>query len=229
MLPSRFLPIEKRRRYTLILDPFNPAAAVRAPHDFSSSSLTPTLIPNVLCIASQPEEIVGETLLASSTLASSAAEGLELLRSRDFDVVLVSLPLLDCISAAGLLEELQQTQPATPVVLHAPGASSTDVVRLLRLGAFHVYAHGDSTSLLFLAANSKWARETSAGSQECEEGPWRRFLIGDSRPMQQVAQQSRWVAPRRSTVLITGETGTGKELVARSVHAASTRHRSSMV
>jgi DNA-binding NtrC family response regulator len=164
-------------------------------------------------------------------------EGLAILRGQDFDVVLVSLPLGDCntapdaaLSPAGLLEELQRSQPGTPVVLHAPCASATEVVRLLRLGAFHVYAHGDVTSLLFLAANSKWALEVHLVPVESKPGPGGvylpRFLIGDSRPMQQIAQQIRLVAPRRSTVLITGETGTGKELVARSIHAASGRNQS---
>jgi DNA-binding NtrC family response regulator len=156
-------------------------------------------------------------------------QGLEFLRSQDFDVVLVSLPLADCADAASLLEHLQQAQPGTPVVLHAPRATATEVVRLLRLGAFHVYAHGDATSLLFLAANSKWSQEATSAVVESEMEPWRHFLIGDSRPMQQTAQQIRLVAPRRSTVLITGETGTGKELVARSIHAASGRNRSSLV
>jgi transcriptional regulator with GAF, ATPase, and Fis domain len=121
---------------------------------------------------------------------------------------------------------LQQTQPGTPIVLRAPRASATEVVRLLRLGAFHVYADGDCTSLLFFAANSKWAQEASVAPIESDGG---RLLIGESRPMRQIAEQIRLVAPRRATVLISGETGTGKELAARSIHTASGRNRFSLV
>jgi DNA-binding NtrC family response regulator len=186
-------------------------------------------------MAEQPGEILSGILFSSTVAVNSAAAGLDLLRNQDFDVALVSLPLADCafgtdaaISPARLLEELQQAQPGTPVVIHAPLVSATEVVRLLQLGAFHVYAEGDATSLLYLAANSKWAHESNSASVESETGP-RRFLIGESRPMQQIAQQIRLVAPRRSTILITGETGTGKELVARSIHAASGRNRSPLV
>jgi DNA-binding NtrC family response regulator len=195
--------------------------------------------------------MIGGILFASTVTVNSAVEGLELLRIQDFDVVLVGLPLADCatgleapameasaieasaieamISPASLLEDLQRAQPGTPVVFQAAGATATEVVRLVRLGAFHVYSHGDATSLIFLAANAKWAQEASHAPVLPESGPGTSLLIGDSRPMQQIAHQIRLVAPRRSTVLITGETGTGKELVARSIHAASGRNRSALV
>jgi transcriptional regulator with GAF, ATPase, and Fis domain len=80
-----------------------------------------------------------------------------------------------------------------------------------------------------MAANTKHAAEYSAEGMEHDAEPWRHLLIGASRPMQQVAQCVRLVAPRRSTVLITGETGTGKEIVARSIHAASNRRHLPMV
>jgi DNA-binding NtrC family response regulator len=187
--------------------------------------LSPTL--KVLCIAEQPEKFSFGILSASTTAANRMEDGLELLRGQDFDVVLVALPLPDCVCTIALLEELQQAQPGTPIILRDPQASATQVVRLLRLGAFHVYTHGDASSLLYFAANSKWAREASAAP--IESGGGRRLLIGDSRPMRQVAEQIRLVGPRRATVLITGETGTGKELAARSIHASSGRDRFSLV
>jgi transcriptional regulator with GAF, ATPase, and Fis domain len=64
-----------------------------------------------------------------------------------------------------------------------------------------------------------------APSQE----PWRKFLVGQSRAMQNVLQVVRLIGSRRSTVLITGETGTGKEIVARAIHMASPRANLPMV
>jgi len=190
--------------------------------------LTPILTPRVLWIAGQADDIV-DNLRLSLAVANSAFDGLNLLRNYDFDAVLVSLPVPERVTAASLLEELQQAQPGTPIVFHAPNSRATEIAGLLRLGAFHVLEHGDATSLLYMAANTKRAAGCAAepAGRECE--PWRRMLIGESRPMQQVAQCIRLVAPRRSTVLITGETGTGKEIVARSIHAAGNRNRQPMV
>jgi DNA-binding NtrC family response regulator len=189
---------------------------------------TPIITPKVLWITDQPDEIVDGTRL-SLAVANSGTEGLSLLRDHDFDAVLVRWPVCDRSSAAGLLEELQQAQPGTPVAFQAPATRPTERVGLLRLGAFHVFEYGDATSLLYLAANTKWAAEHAAEREDSESEPWRGMLIGESRPMQQVAQCIRLVAERRSTILITGETGTGKEIVARAIHAAGNRGRLPMV
>jgi transcriptional regulator with GAF, ATPase, and Fis domain len=59
--------------------------------------------------------------------------------------------------------------------------------------------------------------------------PWKRFLVGDCPVMEDVDRVIRLVGPRRSTVLITGETGTGKEMAARAIHMASPRAAQPMV
>jgi transcriptional regulator with GAF, ATPase, and Fis domain len=58
---------------------------------------------------------------------------------------------------------------------------------------------------------------------EDSDESWRQFLVGESRPMLELVEIIRLVGPRRCTALITGETGTGKELVARALHLASPR------
>jgi DNA-binding NtrC family response regulator len=196
--------MDERRRYTLILTP------------------------KILWIGAEAADVLDPEHF-SITRIPSALDGLRCLRNEDFDVVMASFPLPDWSSADSLLEELQQAQPATPVVIQSSEATATEVVRLLRLGAFHVLQQGDANSLLYLAANSKWAEASTSVGSEPEQQPWRRALIGESRPMRQVSQTVQLVARRRSTILITGETGTGKELVAQSIHALSDRARLPMV
>src|SRR5260370_1274361 len=58
---------------------------------------------------------------------------------------------------------------------------------------------------------------------------WRKVLVGERRAMESVVSVNRLVGPRRSTVLISGETGAGKELVARAIHMASDRAHQPMV
>jgi len=59
--------------------------------------------------------------------------------------------------------------------------------------------------------------------------PWRELLIGESASMRELRALIRLVGPRQATVLITGETGTGKEMVARAIHMASKRAMTKMV
>jgi len=187
------------------------------------------LTPKVLWITERAADIVDQERL-SLTFVPDVFDGLRCFRNEDFDVVLASFPLQDWSSPASLLEEFQREHTGTPVVIHAPEATPTEVVRLTQAGAFHVFQSEDATSLLYLAANSKWANRPASRLNEDEPlEAWTRSLIGEGLPMQRIVQTIRLVAPRRSTVLITGETGTGKEVVARSIHAASNRAHLPMV
>ena len=66
--------------------------------------------------------------------------------------------------------------------------------------------------------------ESSELMTETDFVSWRRFLIGESRPMLEICDIIHLIASKRCTVLISGETGTGKEVIARAIHAASNRY-----
>ena len=72
--------------------------------------------------------------------------------------------------------------------------------------------------------------DSAAGHLErMADHDWARLLVGQSAEMQRVGRIIELIGPRRSTVLITGETGTGKEMVARALHLAGPRRRAALV
>jgi DNA-binding NtrC family response regulator len=158
--------------------------------------------------------------------ATSGQEGLHLLESCRFDAVLACFPLEEW-TAEELLEEIQRIDARIPVIIVDARATLADAVRLTRLGAWHYFGGGESPAQVAAAAQRaaefRRDREAALVGPERSSDPWRSFLVGESRAMQQVHQVIRLVGPRRSTVLITGETGTGKEVVARAIHSASPR------
>jgi len=161
--------------------------------------------------------------------AAGIPEALEYLRRTAIDAALVCFPLPDWTSAEAL-EELVTTGHQVPVICWDPGAELPDAARLTRLGAFEVLGREANAEKATAAVHEAVAtRGSRRPSQAEEEEPWRRALVGSSHPFQDVVRLVRLVGGRRSTVLITGETGTGKEMVARAVHLAGTRGRLPMV
>ena len=152
-------------------------------------------------------------------------EAIERLKTSHADAVLVRLPC-NHWTAEEALEQIQQVDASVPVILCDTEGTLADAVRLTRLGSFHYMAVEDSEQLREVleraAEHSRSRRLTwteAAGANE----PWQKFLVGESQPMQQLARVIRLVSPRRSTVLISGETGAGKEMVARAIHMAGDR------
>ncbi len=176
----------------------------------------------VLWIAEHPTNLI-DTHRFDLVIEQDALNALQRVDHNEFDAILASFPLSGWDNEIAFLEELQRLAPATPVVIHSPEAGVRTVVRLMQSGAFHVLENEDPTTTLMLAARSKTVRKTNP------DDPWRRYLVGESPAMQRVIEAIRLVAPHRSTVLVSGQTGTGKEMVARALHAAGTRAHLPMV
>ncbi len=146
------------------------------------------------------------------------------------DVVVMSGPL-EGTSMEDTLEQIQRVYAAVPVIVHDAVGTPADAVRFTKLGAFH-FLTGENPDEFRQVLD--WAAEYSRGRTESRDGPnrtepWREFLVGESPAMQQILEMIRLIGPRKSTVLIAGETGAGKELVARAIHMASQRTHAPMV
>jgi len=118
------------------------------------------------------------------------------------------------------LEMIQKAAADLPVLLHDPGASASEAVCLARQGIWQ-FLPPDEEAIVLL--DELWDSDPAPGEGDAED--WEQLLVGDGADMRQVRQTIRLVADRRSTVLVTGETGTGKELAARSLHLAGQRKR----
>ncbi|MFN0172296.1 MAG: sigma-54 interaction domain-containing protein [Bryobacteraceae bacterium] len=138
-----------------------------------------------------------------------------------FDVVVVDLANVSW-PPDDLVEELRRRCREAGLLIRAPDTPPEDVSRWLHLGADCVF--GEQFPAGHLRSRSETPR-FPGGSEE----PWREFLVGSSAAMEEVHSVIRRVGPRKATVLIAGETGTGKELVAKAVHLASPRAHLPMV
>lgn len=133
-----------------------------------------------------------------------------------------------------LLDACQKQGGNVPVIAFLRQSSSSDAVRLSRSGVFDCLDNSSTTTEICSALEAAFSerirtRPSVAAIQTPAPDEWRRHLVGQSHPMEHVSTVIRLVAARRCTVLITGETGTGKEMAARAIHMASDRSRKPMV
>ena len=173
------------------------------------------------------EGILTEEILRVSL--DSAAGAIERLRTSSVDAIVIEDPRLGSShdsTIEELLEELVQINRNIPIVICDEAASVADAVRYIRLGAHDVVSAGsDATAIIEAAAEFRRSQRAADSSDE----PWREHIVGSSRAIMRTIEVIRLVGGRRSTILITGETGTGKEMVARAIHLASPRAQQSMV
>jgi len=155
----------------------------------------------------------------------SGGPALAELELRDFDVVLtdLKLPGMDGIE---LLEKVRQNCPDTEVVMVTAYGTVETAVKAMKLGAFdYIMKPFRAEEIEVVVSRALRHRElvmenVALKSQVADK---KAELVGESRAMRSLREEIGKVAGASSTVLIRGETGTGKELVARALHAASPR------
>jgi DNA-binding NtrC family response regulator len=168
--------------------------------------------------------------------AASLPAAFELLKTQPIGAVLVHLPIAGC-AAAEALRLIHDEGCRVPIVLYEPAGVVSKALELTQGGAFQYVSHPvkpeELCELLSVAIRHHGAQreaKASPASQQPGQPPSsRNMLVGSSGPMREVVEIIELVANRRSTVLITGETGTGKEVAARALHVASSRSGSKMV
>jgi len=164
------------------------------------------------------------------TLAATAEAGLAFARSTRVDLVVTDLQLegpkgVDATAGLKLITELRAARPQLPVILMTAHHSTETAIEATKLGAYdYILKPFDPPALLDLVektiAGSRLMSETvqlgnAASTQDA--------IVGNSPQMQDVYKQIGRVAAKPVTVLIRGETGTGKELAARALYQHSGR------
>jgi DNA-binding NtrC family response regulator len=164
-----------------------------------------------------------------ATVCDNAARALELARGGRFDLMLsdVVMPEKDGLT---LLEEMRALGLALPVVMISGQATIEMAVRATRLGAVDFLEKPLSTDkLLLTVANALKLRRLEEENRELRERVGGRDIVFSGEAMRRVMEQVKRVAASETRVCILGETGTGKELVARALHELSARSQGPFV
>ena len=162
--------------------------------------------------------------------AADGQDALKILKQEDVDVVVTDLkmPKLD---GMGLLERMVDQYSATPVIIITAHGTVATAVDALKKGAFDYitkpFEQDDLKNVISKAINTRNLNkeEVFITSDDLD-----RFgIVGSSESMVDVFETIERVAPTTTTILITGETGTGKELIANAIHANSPRKNNPLI
>ncbi len=158
-----------------------------------------------------------------ATVCDNAAKALELAKAQNFDLILsdVVMPGKDGLT---LLEELKAQGVTAPVVMMSGQAHIEMAVRATRLGALDFLEKPISTDKLLLTVdNALKLQRLESENRQLRQRLGKHEIVWKGEAMRRVMAQLERVAASESRVCILGETGTGKELVARTIHERSPR------
>ena len=166
------------------------------------------------------------------TTCTTAADALEKIASRDFDVVLTDLSMPET-SGLEVCERVIAIRPDVPVVLITGNATLETAMGAIRAGAYDFVTKPIESKTLGVivarAVQHRRLREQIRQLRAARDANQNSIIVGGSPAMRKVADLIERVGESDASVLIHGETGTGKELVARAVHNKSKRREGPFV
>jgi DNA-binding NtrC family response regulator len=156
--------------------------------------------------------------------AEDGAVAIQMIKSKSFDLVLcdIKMPKNDGLEVLSVIKE---HQPDTPVVMISGHGDIDTAVETMRMGAFdYISKPPDLNRLLTTVRIALDNNQLKTENKHLKRKVSKKYeMIGDSVPIQDIKQMIDKVAPTDARVLITGENGTGKELVAHWLHEKSER------
>jgi two-component system nitrogen regulation response regulator NtrX len=181
--------------------------------------------PNTLASLSRAFRMAGH----EATVCDNAARALDLLREEKFDLILSDV-VMPGRSGLELLEDLKKAGLKTPIILISGQANIEMAVKATKLGALDFLEKPLSTDkLLVTIDNALKLTRLEHENRELRRRLGKHELIGSGPAMKKLLAQVERVAASETRVCILGETGTGKELVARAIHEKSPRHENAFV
>ena len=161
------------------------------------------------------------------TEASTAREGLRRLEQGDFQLVLCDVKLPDG-NGVELVAEIKKRSPDAEIILLTAYGNIPDGVQAIKNGAFDYLTKGDDQErILPLVSRALEKARLQQRVRQLEQQVGRPLsfdnILGSSPTLRQALELARKVAPTDTSVLLTGETGTGKEVFAQAIHQASLR------
>ena len=165
--------------------------------------------------------------------ASNGKDGLQLVKKGDIDLVITDLKM-DGISGEDVVRHIVTETPGIPVIVLTGHGSIEEAVELMTKGAFYFLTKPlDLDQLNLIVKRALENRELSIShtmlKKQLEEVKSCDRMIGKSSEMQKLYELIKKVAPSRASVLVTGESGVGKELVADAIHNLSPRKDKSLI
>ncbi|SRY94945.1 two-component system response regulator GlrR [Escherichia coli] len=157
-------------------------------------------------------------LSKSSIYSTKPAEGLRVLNREKVDLVISDLRM-DEMDGMQLFAEIQKVQPGMPVIILTAHGSIPDAVAATQQGVFSFLTKPVDKDALYQAIDDALEQSAPATDER-----WREAIVTRSPLMLRLLEQARLVAQSDVSVLINGQSGTGKEIFAQAIHNASPRN-----